>query len=75
MGATQRASALWIVWLRCSLLTGRCGHARLSRLAIQPKALSRDVVEYFNRLLGPHAFRLADCLGETKNRQQRGMAE
>jgi hypothetical protein len=36
---------------RCSLLTGRCGHARRSRLAIQPKALSRDMAEYFIRLL------------------------
>ena len=53
MGATQRASALWIVWLRCSLLIPllRDGHARLSRLAIQPKPLSRGVAGYFNRLL------------------------
>ncbi len=28
------ARELWAVWLRCSLLTGRCGHARRSRLAI-----------------------------------------
>ncbi len=36
---------------RCSLLTGRCGHARRSRLAFQPKAFSRDMAEYFIRLL------------------------
>jgi hypothetical protein len=38
---------------RCSLLIPppRDGHARRSRLAIQPKAFSRDMAEYFNRLL------------------------
>lgn len=36
---------------RCSLLTDRCGHARRSRLAIQPNASSRDMAAYFNRLL------------------------
>ena len=36
---------------RCSLLTVRCGHARRSRLAIQPDASSRDMAAYFNRLL------------------------
>jgi predicted DNA-binding protein (MmcQ/YjbR family) len=50
-GATRRARAPWAVCLRCSLLTGRCGHPRRSRLAIHPKALSRGVAEYFNRLL------------------------
>ena len=50
-GATRRASAPRAVWLRSSLLTGRCEHARRSRLAIQPKASSRDVAAYFNRLL------------------------
>ncbi len=50
-GATRRAEALWGVWLRCSLLTGRCGHARRSRLAIQLKPLPRGVAGYFNRLL------------------------
>ena len=48
---TRRARTLWAVWRRCSLLTGRCEHARRSRLAIQPKAFSRDMAEYFNRLL------------------------
>ena len=50
-GATRRARTLWAVWRRCSLLTGRCRHARRSRLAIQPKAFSRDMAAYFNRLL------------------------
>src|SRR6186997_1424398 len=50
-GATRRARALWAVWRRCSLLTGRKGHARRSRLAIRPKSLSRGPHEYFNRLL------------------------
>jgi hypothetical protein len=50
-GATQKARTLWAVWRRCSLLTGRCGHARRSHLAIQPKAFSRDMAAYFNRLL------------------------
>jgi hypothetical protein len=36
---------------RCSLLTGHFRHARRSRLAIQPKALPRDMTEYLNRLL------------------------
>jgi hypothetical protein len=49
--ATRRARTLWVVWRRCSLLTGHCGHARRSRLAIQPKAFSRDMAAYFNRLL------------------------
>ena len=49
--ATRRARALWAVWRRCSLLTGRKGHARRSRLAIRPKALSRGAHKYFNRLL------------------------
>src|SRR5687767_2817791 len=49
--ATLRARALWAVWRRCSLLTDRCGYARRSRLAIQPKALSRGAHGYFNRLL------------------------
>jgi hypothetical protein len=49
--ATRRARAPWAVWQRCSLLTGHCGHVRRSRLAIQAKALSRGVAEYFNRLL------------------------
>ena len=48
---TRRARTLWAVWRRCSLFTGRCGHARRSRLAIQPKAFSRDMAAYFNRLL------------------------
>src|SRR6476619_3478329 len=48
----RRARALWGVWRRCSLLTDRCGYARRSRLAIRPKALSRGVHGYFNRLLG-----------------------
>jgi hypothetical protein len=47
---------LWAVWLRCSLLTGHCGHARRSRLAILPKPLSRGAAGYFNRLL------VNDCL-------------
>jgi hypothetical protein len=50
-GRNRRARTLWAVWRRCSLLTGRCGHARRSRLAIQPKAFSRDMAAYFNRLL------------------------
>jgi hypothetical protein len=50
-GATRRARTLWAVWRRCSLLTGRREHARRSRLLIQPKAFSRDVAAYFNRLL------------------------
>jgi len=50
-GTTRRARTLWAVWRRCSLLTGRCEHARCSRLAIQPKAFSRDMAGYFNRLL------------------------
>src|SRR4029077_5763802 len=55
-GATRRARAFWAVWQRCSLLTGRFGHARRSRLAIQPNALPRGMAEYFNRLLnGQHA--------------------
>ena len=45
--------ALWAVWRRCSLLTDRCGYARRSRLAIQPKALPRGAHGYFNRLLIP----------------------
>src|SRR5688500_14820406 len=49
--ATLRARALWAVWRRCSLLTDRCEYARRSRLAIQPKALSRGAHGYFNRLL------------------------
>ena len=44
-GATG-GGALWAVWQRCSLLTGRFGHARRSRLAIQPKALPRGMAEY-----------------------------
>ena len=48
---TRRARTLWAVWRLCSLITGRCGHARRSRLAIQPKAFSRDMAAYFNRLL------------------------
>jgi hypothetical protein len=36
---------------RCSLLTDRYGHARSSRLAIQPEAFSRDMAKYFNRLI------------------------
>jgi GxxExxY protein len=55
-GATRRARAPWAVWLRCSLLTGHCGHARRSRLAIHPKPLSRGAAGYFNRLL------VNDCL-------------
>src|SRR5687768_626809 len=51
--ATLRARALWAVCRRCSLLTDRCGYARRSRLAIQPKALSRGAHGYFNRLLMP----------------------
>ena len=54
--ATRRARAPWAVWLRCSLLTGHCGHARRSRLAIHPKPLSRGAAGYFNRLL------VNDCL-------------
>jgi hypothetical protein len=50
-GTTRRARTLWAVWRRCSLLTGRCEHARCSRLAIQPKTFSRDMAAYFNRLL------------------------
>ena len=50
-GATRRASMLWAVWPRCSLLTGCCGHARCSRLATRPKAFSRGTAAYFNRLL------------------------
>jgi hypothetical protein len=50
-GAPRRARTLWAVWRRYSLLTGRCGHARRSRRAIQPKAFSRDMAAYFNRLL------------------------
>jgi hypothetical protein len=52
-GATQRAIPLWAVWLRCSFFTCRCGHARRSRLAIQPKPFSRGAAGYFNRLLDP----------------------
>src|SRR5438034_11333304 len=52
----RRAREPWAVCLRCSLLTGRCGHARRSRLAIHPKPLSRDVAGYFNRLLGGEHF-------------------
>ena len=55
-GATRRARAPWAVWLRCSLVTGHCGHARRSRLAIHPKPLSRGAAGYFNRLL------VNDCL-------------
>jgi GxxExxY protein len=51
IGATRGRGAPWAVWLRCSLLTGRCGHARRSRLAIHPKPLSRGAAGYFNRLL------------------------
>jgi hypothetical protein len=47
------------VWLRCSLLTGRCGHVRRSRLASHPKALSRGAAGYFNRLLKPGAWSVA----------------
>jgi GxxExxY protein len=47
----RRARAPWAVWLVCSLLTGHCGHARRSRLAIHPKPLSRGAAGYFNRLL------------------------
>jgi hypothetical protein len=55
--ATRRARALWIVWLRCSLLIPppRDGHARRSCLAIQPKPLSRGGAGYFNRLPKPGA--------------------
>jgi hypothetical protein len=51
-GATRRARTLWAVWRRCSLLIPppRDGHARRSRLAIQPKAFSRHMAAYFNRL-------------------------
>jgi protein SCO1/2 len=46
-----RARPLWAVWRRCSLLTGRKGHAPRSRLVIRPETLSRGPREYFNRLL------------------------
>ena len=73
--ATRRARAPWAVWRRCSLLSGHCGHARRSRLATHPKALSRGVVVYFSRLLTWHpvaAARLATlsmlfCSGEVSN--------
>jgi hypothetical protein len=65
IGATRRARAPWAVWLRCSLLTGRCGHARRSRLAIQPKELSRDMAEYFNRLLKRDGLGVADRARES----------
>jgi hypothetical protein len=52
-GATRRERTLWAVWQRCSLLIPplRDGHTRHWRLAFQPKAFSRDMAGYFNRLL------------------------
>src|SRR5882672_10640783 len=45
--ATLRASALWTVWRRCSLVAERCGYAPRSRLAIRPQtALARTVPIY-----------------------------
>jgi hypothetical protein len=50
-GATLRAAAGWGVWLRFSLVTGRCGHAPHSCLAIRSNLLPRGPSQYFNSLL------------------------
>src|SRR4029077_16511880 len=65
-GATRRARTLWAVWGRCFLLTGHFGHARRPRLAIQPKELSRDMAEYFNRLLTRDGLGVADRARESR---------
>src|SRR4029077_13375064 len=64
--ATRRARTLWAVWRRCFLLTGHFGHARRSRLAIQPKELSRDMAEYFNKLLTRDGLGVADSAREPR---------
>ena len=70
IGTTRRARAFWAVWLRCSLLTGRCGHARRSRLAIQPKAFSRRMAGYINRLLNQRAHAIRQPLRGIGSRSQ-----
>ena len=37
-------------WRRCRLLTAHCGDARRRRLAIHSLKLSRDPLQFFNRL-------------------------
>jgi hypothetical protein len=50
--ATLRARVSRSGWRRCRLLTAHCGAARRRRLAIHSLKLSRDPLQFFNRLLG-----------------------